>query len=108
MGVDLARVAAIYAAGPKGHRAGSGYLVGPGRVLTAAHVVVDAGLRRGDPAKISPSGSGKWLQAKIIWLDPRDGADAALIELQDLSLDPPIGGVVLWRWWAVACLRLRA
>ncbi len=96
MGVDLARVAAVYATGPTGSRFGSAYLVAPGRVLTAAHVLVEAGLGRGDPAEISPSGSGEWLPAKIIWLDPPDGADAALIELQDIDRWPSPTTIVRW------------
>jgi hypothetical protein len=61
MAVDLARVAAVYATGPEGSQAGSGYLVAPGRVLTAAHVVTGVDLRIGDSANVSPSGSGRWL-----------------------------------------------
>jgi hypothetical protein len=100
VGVDLARVAAVFAAGPVGGQAGSGYLVGPGRVLTAAHVVTEAGLAVGDAVEVSASGSGRWLPGRISWLDAPVGLDAALIVLDDLGgwLSP----LTVVRWGRVA------
>lgn len=43
MAVDLARVAMVFAAGPAGKQNGSGYALGERSVLTAAHMLLQAG-----------------------------------------------------------------
>jgi hypothetical protein len=63
-------------------------------------VFTEAGLGTGDKVEISPSGSGRWLPARIVWLDPPDGLDAALIRLDDVDAWPsPLTAV---RWGRIA------
>ena len=77
MAVDRARVAMVFAAGPAGERVGSGYAVGERLVLTAAHVLSEAGVAVGDRAEVYLLGSGSWVPGTVAWLDPV--LDAALV-----------------------------
>jgi hypothetical protein len=101
--VDPARVASLYADGPAGKRAGSGYLVGTGAVLTAAHVVTDAGLAVGDRLEVMPFAGDRWLPAEVAWLGTSAGSgqvDAALVRLgEQTKWKEPVG---LLRWGRLA------
>jgi hypothetical protein len=63
---------------------GSAYLIAGGVVLTAGHVIKDAGLARGAAVEVLPFGGESWLSATVVWLDAEDAADrvdAALLRL---------------------------
>lgn len=93
--MDRARVAAVFAAGSSGSRVGSGYAVAERVVLTAAHVLTEAGLVVGGPAQVSLLGSGGWSPAAVTWLDA--GLDVALVKVHESSPWPTREMSVL-RW----------
>ncbi|WP_367132209.1 MULTISPECIES: tetratricopeptide repeat protein [Streptomyces] len=70
--------------GKKTRGFGSGYLVAPRLVLTAAHVLDDLDLAAGEPVTVSlPDTGEREYHAAVCW-QRKDGAvDAALIEIQD-------------------------
>ena len=87
MTVDPWRVAQIAVSGGPGHEdsRGSGYLIAPGRVLTAAHVVATASVVRvrldvGQDAEIN-------VQAEGWWADPagHQGTDLAVITIPETA-----------------------
>jgi hypothetical protein len=99
MGVDPARVGNVYAAGPSGQRTGSGYLIARGVILTAAHVVSDAGLVRGSGVEVLQYGGQAWLPTTVAWLGPEVSGgkvDAALLQL-DVSRHSRCGYCLHWR-----------
>jgi tetratricopeptide (TPR) repeat protein len=93
--MDQALVAEIGA----GEAYGSGYLVAPRLVLTAAHVV--AGLRPHEQAQVRFLSGAKVWRCRLVW--PESGAggetalDAALLEICDAEWEPP-PGAGLTRW----------
>ncbi|MFF5984688.1 trypsin-like peptidase domain-containing protein [Streptomyces olindensis] len=92
-GLRPARAAEIIVALPDGGRRGSGYLLAPGRVLTAAHVVRGAADVR---VRFEADRPGERVAgATVAWA--HDGIDIAVLTLpEDLSDDvPPVlfGGV---------------
>ena len=96
MAVDLTRVAAVYAAGPYGPGFGSGYVVGPRMVLTAAHIFRDAAVRQGAPAEVHLPGKQEWIPGVVRWLS-EPAVDLAVIEVTDTeSLLNPAGSVLRW------------
>lgn len=87
-GLRPERAAEIIVGPPGGARRGSGYLVGPGRVLTAAHVVADA-----DTAvvRFQAHRPEQWAaEATVAWT--HDGLDIAVLILPDHENDdvPPV------------------
>jgi hypothetical protein len=96
--VDTARVIELYApAIPDGGRVGSGYRVGPGLALTAAHVVAALPVWRADepvPADTSapgvcwvrPLGERAWVPAVVAWCD--QDKDVAVLRLAPAA--PPL------------------
>ena len=97
--MDRARVAAVFAAGSSGSRFGSGYAVADRVVLTAAHVLTEAGVVVGGPAQVSLLGSGAWSPAAVTWLDA--GLDVALVKVDESSPWPTREMSVL-RWGRLA------
>ncbi|MFF4795443.1 hypothetical protein ACFY2M_38290 [Streptomyces sp. NPDC001276] len=93
--MDQALVAEIGA----GEAYGSGYLVAPRLVLTAAHVV--AGLQPHERAQVRFLSGAKAWRCRLAW--PETGAgtdtalDAALLEICDPDWEPP-AGARLTRW----------
>ncbi|RRQ84665.1 effector-associated domain 2-containing protein [Streptomyces griseofuscus] len=88
-GLDAARVAEVLVAGPP-RRRGSGYRVGAGHVLTAAHVVAGtSGVR----VRFDADRPGEWSAPARIVLSAA-AADVALLELADVptgrtGVEPP-------------------
>ncbi|NSC25291.1 trypsin-like peptidase domain-containing protein [Streptomyces albus subsp. chlorinus] len=67
---------------------GSGYLVGPRLVLTAAHVVAGAG--PGGAAQIVRADESEWWACEVAWLgNGSAGMDAALLRVHDPRWVPP-------------------
>jgi tetratricopeptide (TPR) repeat protein len=97
--VDLARVAMVFAAGTAGERNGSGYVVGQQLVLTAAHVLSQAGVTVNEPAAVCLLGSGSWVAGTVVWLDPV--LDAALVRV-DAAAPWPATGMSVLRWGRLA------
>jgi tetratricopeptide (TPR) repeat protein len=67
---------------------GSGYLVAPGRVLTARHVLADQGVEPhvGQPCQVRAWSCGPaetWNEGTVVWLHPR--ADAAMIAVDGMG-----------------------
>ncbi|GAA2344459.1 serine protease [Dactylosporangium salmoneum] len=80
---SAARVAEVLA----GARRGSGYRVGNGLVLTAAHVVAGAG---GVTVRFDAGRPGEWsAPARLAWSDP--GADLAVLAFDPPPAAPPAG-----------------
>lgn len=61
--------------------AGSGWIAGPGVVVTNAHVVAGQ-----DDTTVQPRGEGTALDAEAIWFDPRN--DLAILRVPELSGAP--------------------
>ncbi|GAA2503608.1 hypothetical protein GCM10023100_11610 [Actinocorallia cavernae] len=81
-GLDAARVAEVLVAGPPGRR-GSGYRVGAGHVLTAAHVVAGTSAVR---VRFDADRPGEWsAPARVVLSAP--AADVALLEIADVPAD---------------------
>ncbi|MBJ7004673.1 trypsin-like peptidase domain-containing protein [Streptomyces griseofuscus] len=81
-GLDAARVAEVLVAGPP-RRRGSGYRVGAGHVLTAAHVVAGTSAVR---VRFDADRPGEWSAPARIVLSAA-AADVALLELADVPTD---------------------
>src|SRR5688572_5058279 len=75
----------------------SGYVLAKGLVLTAAHVLTDAGVKVGQSVQVSVLGSG-WIRAAVRWLGS-GGLDAAVLEAADDLVRP---GVYMLRWGRIA------
>ena len=90
----LHRVVEIYSGWPSGGGAtGSGYIVGPNLVLTAAHTV----RRKGERCEVRPLGTSEWLVADVVWSHPAPGVDAALARVADKAwADLPERSPVRW------------
>lgn len=83
-GLDAARVAEVLVAGPPGRR-GSGYRVGAGHVLTAAHVVAGTSAVR---VRFDADRPGEWSAPARVVLSAA-AADVALLEIADVPADRP-------------------
>ncbi|MFY4720890.1 effector-associated domain 2-containing protein [Streptomyces sp. LaBMicrA B280] len=88
-GLDAARVAEVLVAGTPGRR-GSGYRVGDGHVLTAAHVVAGTSAVR---VRFDADLPGEWSAPARVVLSAA-AADVALLEIEDVpadrtGVDPP-------------------
>ncbi|MFC8722432.1 tetratricopeptide repeat protein [Kitasatospora sp. NPDC057198] len=71
---------------------GSGYLVGPGLVLTSAHVVGIAAA-----VSLRRPGTGRDFRATVVWRGTPDGRDdAALLHVDDDGWTPPASPGVRW------------
>ncbi|MYU03596.1 hypothetical protein GTY81_06730 [Streptomyces sp. SID8366] len=81
-GLDAARVAEVLVAGTPGRR-GSGYRVGDGHVLTAAHVVAGAASVR---VRFDADRPGEWSAPARVVLSA-GAADVALLEIADVPAD---------------------
>ncbi|MFH8337173.1 trypsin-like peptidase domain-containing protein [Streptomyces sp. AM6-12] len=81
-GLDAARVAEVLVAGTPGRR-GSGYRVGDGHVLTAAHVVAGAAAVR---VRFDADRPGEWSAPARVVLSA-GAADVALLEIEDVPAD---------------------
>jgi tetratricopeptide (TPR) repeat protein len=91
----LQRVVEIYSDWSSGGGSiGSGYVVGPDLVLTAAHTVE----RKGSRCQVRPVGTSKWLEAEVVWpRRPTPGVDAALVRVQgEPWADMPERSPVRW------------
>jgi Trypsin-like peptidase domain len=99
MGVDRYRVCEVYAAGPDEERSGSGYRLGDRLVLTARHVIAPALTGAENQLVVRPVGVAQWVPARVEWQD--DGADAALVIIEDEGWRAPTGKSVL-RWGELA------
>ncbi|MEV7504917.1 trypsin-like peptidase domain-containing protein [Streptomyces sp. NPDC093018] len=93
-GLDAARVAEVLVAGTPGRR-GSGYRVGDGHVLTAAHVVAGTSAVR---VRFDADRPGEWSAPARVVLSAA-AADVALLEIEDVptdrtGVDPPRYAVV--------------
>lgn len=82
---------------------GSGALIGPRLVLTAAHVVFDKGSGRPlDGVVAGPAAAARLSAARVVWPDSyrqtEDPAalDVALVEITEPGWEPPIRGAVRW------------
>jgi len=93
--VDRARVAMVYVAGSARSRFGSGYAVSESVVLTAAHLVTEAGVTLGGAAEVRLLGSEAWVSGKVTWLDA--GLDAALVRVTG-PLFTPAARTSVVRW----------
>ena len=111
VGVDIARVMELYAPGGPGGggHVGSGYRVGPGVVLTAAHVVAALPVSRADalvPADVDVPGvcwarrlgEPEWVPAVVAWRD--EDKDVAVLRLAS-TISPLPGGSPPPRWGLV-------
>ncbi|WP_328658641.1 tetratricopeptide repeat protein [Nocardia salmonicida] len=79
--------------GVTGTESGSGYLIAPRLVLTSAHVV---GTNRTELTVTQPGQRGVYT-ATVRWCGRAGGvSDAALVEIDDLSWEPPAVGPVIW------------
>ncbi|MGW4809781.1 P-loop NTPase [Kitasatospora sp. NPDC004272] len=71
---------------------GSGYLVGPGLVLTSAHVVGTAAT-----VSLNRPGTGRNFRATVVWRGSPGGRDdAALLHVDDDGWSPPASPGVRW------------
>ena len=98
MALDAARLVKIYRIEPDDNCFGSGYLVTPDLVLTAAHVCGSGKI--GDSCEVrflDPDETQPWLYAQIVWR--RDEHDIALLRVRDARWRPP--GVAITRWGKV-------
>jgi len=93
--VDRARVAMVYAAGSAQPQVGSGYAVSASVVLTAAHVITEAGVTLGGTAEVRLLDSATWVSGTVTWLDA--GLDAALVGVPGSVFAPAARPSVL-RW----------
>ncbi|ATE57643.1 tetratricopeptide repeat protein [Actinosynnema pretiosum] len=76
-----------------GERRGSGYLVGPGLVLTSAHVVPD----RGAAVEVFRPGRAGVFGGTVVWRGTPEGRDdAALVRIDSPTWTPPAGKSVEW------------
>ena len=76
-GIDPHRIAEVIVVTAAGRRRGSGYLVGPGVVLTAAHVVAGA---QDTVVRFDSDRAGEWsAQTTAAWVDPR--SDLAVLRI---------------------------
>lgn len=96
--MSLRRVAHVRTgAGPGRAVHGSGYLVAPGLVLTAAHVVNGQGDASDGPVTVELAGrSPERLSAEILWIRYDDDVDAALLRLTAAPLPAPSDPAVRW------------
>ena len=99
MAVDRARVVMVFASGPTGGQNGSGYAIGERLVLTAAHVLSQAGLVIDSEADVCLLGSTSWVSALVVWLD--SDLDAALLRVDAAARWPALAMSVL-RWGELA------
>ncbi|GAA2098062.1 hypothetical protein GCM10009759_28700 [Kitasatospora saccharophila] len=82
------RVVIVYRLGTRG----SGYLVGPGLVLTSAHVVGTAAT-----VSLRRPGTGRDFRATVVWRGSPGGRDdAALLHVDDDGWTPPASAGVRW------------
>ena len=112
-GVELDRVVQVrlFPRGGGEPYFGSGYLVAPRLVLTAAHVLGDGALAPqpgrltvvapGQRSGVPVPGSGGQVAAQVVWYVNQDRVDAALVEICDEAFAVPVslreGGAVA-RW----------
>ncbi len=73
---------------------GSGYLLGPGLVLTSAHVVGAPAA----PVSLFQPGSSETSTGRVVWCGTEEDRDAALVLVDDLGwpADQPSDGLVRW------------
>ena len=86
MGIERARVVEVYAGDAASGRAGSGYQVDGGLVLTSAGVIGRSGA-----AEVRPAGTGSWVPASVVWR-----GDAAVLEVADPSVLMASPGPIRW------------
>ena len=68
MTLDAGRLVKIYRAEQRDNRFGSGYLVTPDLVLTAAHVCGNGKISDSCEVRfLDPDGTQPWLNAEIVW-----------------------------------------
>jgi TPR repeat protein len=68
---------------------GSGYLIRPDLVLTAAHVVFSGSDLPPDFVAVRFSRARQWLEGQVIWPTRRGSVDAALIRITHAAWQPP-------------------
>ena len=101
-GVPRARVMLVRADLPYGTSVGSGTLIGPRLVLTAAHVVFDddgapvGSVRVGPPETDLFDATVVWPQRYLLAQDPKAMNDVALVQITDQRWAPPLLGPVRW------------
>lgn len=81
MGLSQLRVVEVFGEHPRESRHGSGYLVGPGMILTAGHVVDGVA----EPVSVRFSHDDRLWPGSVVWCETagsNDGLDAALIRLE--------------------------
>ncbi|MBG0568543.1 trypsin-like peptidase domain-containing protein [Actinoplanes aureus] len=66
-----------------GGRSGSGYVLAPGLVLTAAHVLAD-----GHDISVRPLGTAAWVDAEVVWRGSGD-VDAVLLRTREVLPGDP-------------------
>jgi hypothetical protein len=77
---------------PDGEAVGTCFQVASGVIVTAAHVLADAGAdRAGAMASIDPPGGGGGREAKVIRVEE-------LFDLAVLTTPEPLGAA-WWAWW---------
>lgn len=97
MAVDLARVVCVYAESRSGARVGSGYALSEFLVLTAGHVLVDAGIGKGDQVDVRGVHGSAWVPGVVRWLNL--DLDAALV---DVSSSWSTEAMSVLRWGRIA------
>ncbi|MFJ3310762.1 trypsin-like peptidase domain-containing protein [Streptomyces sp. NPDC086549] len=96
MNPHMQRVAAVFSS----QRQGSGYLLGPRLVLTAAHVV-----KTRQTADVRVAGSASPVECDVVWLPKNDECDAALLCAREDIVPGPLTPL---RWGELTSLEIQA